>query len=213
MQSRKPGAFVSRCLVIEGELVWTQCAMRGREWIESCMTGPDQVNIGATRRAVGAEAEGGVEGRVDADADADARPGSISGDDADVGWVMFYLRCELFVATAVHVARQAITGRRGLDLSSLEEGRKVQSQVNKASLAVPGVWVTLVCITTGGNREQRRSGQEMQAGRRIQKGRRAPVPGPRNNRVGSGRGRVESSRVKAGRRRGRAQAGKASKQA
>lgn len=67
MQSREPGAFVSRCLVIEGELVWTQCAMRGRGWIESCMTGPDQVNIGATRRAVGAEAEGGVEGRVDAD--------------------------------------------------------------------------------------------------------------------------------------------------
>lgn len=67
MQSRKPGAFVSRCLVIEGELVWTQCAMRDQEWIESCMTGPDQVNIGATRRAVGAEAEGGVEGRVDAD--------------------------------------------------------------------------------------------------------------------------------------------------
>lgn len=67
MQSRKPGAFVSRCLVIEGELVWTQCAMRDRGWIESCMTGPDQVNIGAPRRAVGAEAEGGVEGRVDAD--------------------------------------------------------------------------------------------------------------------------------------------------
>lgn len=41
--------------------------------------------------------------------------------------VGFYLRCELFAATAVHVARQAITGRRGLDLSSLEEGRKVQS--------------------------------------------------------------------------------------
>lgn len=39
MQSREPGAFVSRRLVLREELVWTQCAMGGRRWIESCMTG------------------------------------------------------------------------------------------------------------------------------------------------------------------------------
>lgn len=50
-----------------GELVWTQCAMGDRGCIESCMTGPDQVNIGAARRAAGAAAEGGGEGTVDAE--------------------------------------------------------------------------------------------------------------------------------------------------
>lgn len=59
----------------------------------------------------------------------------------------------------MHVATQDITGGRGLDFEGVEEaGEQVQSQVNKASLAVPGVWVTLVCITTAAAREQKRSG-------------------------------------------------------
>lgn len=41
--------------------------MGDRGWIESCMTGPDQANIGAARRAIGAAAEGGAEETADAD--------------------------------------------------------------------------------------------------------------------------------------------------
>lgn len=61
---------------------------------------------------------------------------------------------------------------------------------------MPGVWVTLV-YNNGGNREQKRSGQEPQAGGQENPKRSlSSSPGPRNNRVGSGCGRVESSRVK-----------------
>lgn len=59
---QEPGAFVSRCLVIRGEVVWTQCAMGDRGRVESCMTGPDQYNIGSERRAIGTAVQGVVEG-------------------------------------------------------------------------------------------------------------------------------------------------------
>lgn len=92
------------------ELVWTQCAIGDRGWIESCMTGPDQANTGAARRAVGAEA-GGAEGTTDAD--------------VALAWMLvlgdIYLRYVLYTVTTMRVARQA-AGRRCLKLGSGRSG-------------------------------------------------------------------------------------------
>lgn len=131
LQCREPGAFVSRCLVIRGgggQLVWTQCAMGGRGWIESCATGPDQVNIGGAPRKAAGTAKGPLGGRETMDAEVALVRSlvlmlmlmldSVLAEDAGVGDIYLQYGTYWKVSPAVTVVRQT-TARMRSDLVSL----------------------------------------------------------------------------------------------
>ena len=96
-------------------------------WIESCATGPDQVNIGAPRRAVGT-AKGPLGGRETMDAEvALVRSlvlmlmlmlASVLAEDAGVGDIYLQYGTYWKVSPAVTVVRQT-TARMRSDLVSL----------------------------------------------------------------------------------------------